>query len=473
MITNDTNIFDKFRQQNPNIQKYVQAPSKISTVPTTPTPTKLEESLKNPSTQTKESILPKASIALLGASGVVFCASALLYLKSGKKPKTIAATGEELIPFTIKNLSETKLGQEYNKTKSGFLNFINGLKNKEPKDFKEFLFAITSNKEQSAKFVEEVANNPRESKKIINTLIEKIGGIKNFNEWYTDKNGYMKAYQRYANKLYDSYKKGNASLDELIKFAPNWKLYSISDGLDKFGKIPKDLNLDNDKYVELIQEIRNRIGTNVKEFDFRGIKVHFLPSGASSKSIVKIDSKGKNYILKIENVFIPEEKEKEAMNRILEQKEASFHDTLLTYLPFISSNKQNQYNLRTSADSIFTNAQIDWYLTQNKCKNAAKLFFYDSKTESSIYEYLPRAKSAPSRFSSHFAANSSVKDLNDLGIFINDINEGNFSNGKVIDIGHATFKDLLRPITSPYSTSLPNGCGFDYTEVLYKNYLGL
>lgn len=402
----------------------------------------------------------ETSLSFSGSSSVAFGSSAFLRIVKNKKN---SAKNNELFPVAIKDISETKLGQKFVNGKNGFLYFLNRLKDSQPAEVKEFLFAVTNDEYQSLKFIEEVTKNPRDSKDIINMLVEKIGGENNFSEWYTHDKGYISAYQRYMGKMYEDYKYGNKTLDELIKFAPVWKLYSISDRLDKFGKIPKDLKLSVAEYEELISTIRKKIYFDRRDFEFKGIKIEFLARGCTPKTAVKATRDGKDYVIKVDNIFLDEQKEHDLLYLAYSGKIPDEYKSAIMSIP------QAKYNSRIMADSIFTNAQIDWYLEQNKCNDCAKFYYYDSKTESAIYEFL----SEPPKVHSNnpLEANKELSDLNSLGIFANDTSYDNFSGKKLIDIGHCSFKDLLRPMAYVHGMIIPNNCGSDLSNLAYRNFL--
>lgn len=370
----------------------------------------------------------------------------------------VREVSEKIIPVEVKEISQTALGKEFLNSNKGAFAFIKEQSGDMAGQIKEFLFALTADKKAGVEFVEEITNNPRESREIITTLVKKIGGENNFLDWYKSDSGYIKAYQRYLGQVYERFQWGNASLDDLLKINPNWRLSSTAQRLAPLGKIPEEIGGERLDFEGLLKELRTRVKDTQKEFDFGDLHVKFLTPGATTKSVAQVSKGDKSFIVKFQTQFIPE-------------REQSIYQGQIPGLNLGLS----QYHSRTAADSIFSNAKIDRYLTQNGCKNSAALYYYSPYVEASIYEFLPVSKDKG--VFNFLKANSEISDANKLGVFMNDVNYGNFSqpdaNGvkKIVDSGHCGFKDLLRPTAYVHFDIVPNSCGFDYTDLAYRTFL--
>lgn len=373
----------------------------------------------------------------LGIMAATASASALLIKRPQKIKNIIKYTSPEndtIIPTVVKNIEATSLGKKYLNSKESIFNFINKI-DEPATNVKEFLLAITADKDKGFDFIKEITQDPRKSKNIVNTLIQKVGGKNNFTDWYYHPKGYAKAYSQFIGRFYNK----SDSLDNLTKFTPSWSLYGVREKFGTLGSLPKEFG-SKEKYQELIDLLRKNQSAN-SDFEYENLKIKYMNKGYSAKTVAKVSSEDKNYIVKFQQ-----------------------------YLPS-DEQSQEMYQMRSAADSIFTNAKVDSYLTQNNCKNSVKFYYYDPKTESSVYDFI---KTTPSHEQINpMEANNYMPDMNALGVYMNDINLGNFSEDmtKVIDIGHASFKDILRPVFSERANNIPNASGFDFAEDMYAKQL--
>lgn len=342
-------------------------------------------------------------------------------------------------------------------------------------------------KENPEKFIEKIMKNPENLKQISQELIKDFG-LEEFLKWYLSDDGYYGAYENYVE---DFYKNAN-SLDELLKFSPNWspwkleekfwrldnsfyeKYYSESYVNEKFkeaidskreqpftiGKLPS-YYFNKQSFETLISNIREgRIHNNYVNIGGSYVYVKHLKGGElNDKNIYKITAYGKDFILKTDRSY------------------AEDNDAVWMY-----DKKVIKKNKVLMADSNFTNACISRYLDLNGCKNIPKLIYYDYKNNSALYEYVEDVKGdlfqqgkLDEEYSDLNLSNDAVKNLREKGIYLNDTALKNFftekdGTQKIIDLGHANFIMPFKPGVKHYNVEFSNINGPDF-RTIYASFL--
>lgn len=129
---------------------------------------------------------------------------------------------------------------------------------------------------------------------------------------------------------------------------------------------------------------------------------------------------------------------------------------------------QIRENQSMRGDSPYLDAMVDFYLKENNCKNAADIQFFDYKSKAVIYNATQGNKPdfEQSMFNNLYTFNNSAlaESVRDLGVILNDINDGNFikdNKGKyvLIDTGHAEYAHPFRPMVPGMHISMSNLCG--------------
>lgn len=291
-------------------------------------------------------------------------------------------------------------------------------------------------------FIKELTNNPRDSLK----KQDDIRALLPQNDIYKWKQDvYLNAYSSFTEKFFNEAN----SIDELIKHRPDWtgnklrnKFQSLHPGeVFKFGKIPTDF-IDKETFNQLLKQIYETVNKQAykvfsKEYEFNAIningnefKVKPLTGGASSKIPLLVTTPSqKKYVLKINPDKYPD-----------------------------------HVDPIDVADSIILQAIIDYYLTLNNCQNAAKMYYYEKHFNVAVYEYVEKdldqsQVQGAEKISGNFVRK--MKDLKALGITFNDtigdnnvlVNKGNLV---VVDSGHCTFEEFLKPVIWGYHKDLPN-----------------
>lgn len=411
-----------------------------------------------PEAQKGFGVLP--AILMVGGSAVVGVLGHKIFVssKAEKVAEQVAnnATSEVLFSVKVKDFEKTSLHAKFVESKKSLLGFIQEAQEK-PEEMKEFLLGVTSHAQKSEEFVKEVIADPRKSRTITQTLVQKVGGQKNFVDWYFAPQGYQRAYKKWMKEFFVKAKKP----EDLFKLSPNWQYHKM---VAKFGKdftageLPKGFGT-----VEAFRGVAAKILRDKDAQLPQGIKkIKDFESGLSDKRVFLIEADGKQYVLKIHHDY--EEyspRLKKVNNALLSSEKTSWLGE-----DYFDKIHENQH---MKSDSAFLNAQIDMYLNTNNCPNAPRIHFFDSKTKSSLYEVV-EGESISIAEAQILDVNRKMSDLTDLGIIYNDINNNNFrvkeGKMKTIDSGESSYLDVLRPGCSDYHFKLPNWNGMDLSTCL-------
>lgn len=330
------------------------------------------------------------------------------------------------------------------------------------------------------KFINEVMKNQSNLKNISREMIDDMG-LDKFLEWYLSADGYYGAYEKYLEKLYLK----SESLDDLLKFSPNWspwKLEEKSWRLDnawckewephyvskvfvketahlreypfKIGELPR-YYFSSQSYEDLVSRIRNENVENDYVY-ISGYNYHVkkLKGGElNDKNVYLISFYDKKFILKTDRSYAED-------------------SGLFDY-----DKKVIKKNKTLMADSNFTNACISRYLELNGCKNIPKLYYYDYKTDSALYEYIEDVNGdlfqkgeIDTEYSDLNLSNEATVALREKGIYLNDTALKNFlksSDGhdKIIDLGHSNFIMPFKPGVKVYNIEFSNINGPDMRTI--------
>ena len=315
----------------------------------------------------------------------------------------------------------------------------------------EFLTQILSTKDRSYELIDSIVSLPREGKKILCALQEKVGAnSKNVMTFLYD-SPYNLAYTRYIAEKFNRAK----NVIELLKIRPDWSEQALikkqcesGNGEQAIGRIPKHISQEHldiiipylKKEMEFGAKHRKQIADLV--LDGKTYQFLYYTEGRSSKNVfrVHIPCVMKTYIIKMD---LPEKRSLDA--------------------PL----------------SLGTLAKIDAYLTLNRSRNSAPLCYYNYKDNFSIYKYISHTKvdeptNDLSKIKSH------LPDFSELGLDYNDtvgyknffkLNESSIDTHEKmegfnealnknewisVDNDHVTYNNRLQPMVTGYHTSLPN-----------------
>lgn len=417
--------------------------------------------------------------------------------------------------FTVKPLENTKLYQPFKKQqdglfKKGYFEFIKQypVKSKYAVNaVREFLFGITANEEAAKSFIEEITANPRTADSNLNVLLNKIGGVNNFKDWYYHKDGYQRAYERYFKK--EIFENNNVSVADMVKISPNlmidaMKLKSLkTTGSQDFivGEVPAEIGTIED-FRSLTEVVRN--SKLVKEFikfrnfmedlDSFSIKypeakknavnpARFAKDFLKSKISAYLKVSDKSEKLELEKQ-VPFLKYMNTTEAVINGKSYKYSPILRPYSTkllfslepdgakekyFVTmemfndtkktcKNSADKENSAMRPDSPYLNAVVDYYLRSNGCENVPEMKFYDYASNAVVYPFIQGEHIKPKGRVDDLgvlfedkALNKELKPLKELGIFITDCFYENFmkdtKTGKtlIVDNGHAKYSNPLRP----------------------------
>ncbi|MDD3419734.1 MAG: hypothetical protein PHE78_03930, partial [Candidatus Gastranaerophilales bacterium] len=334
--------------------------------------------------------------------------SSLKKIKTDAKDSAVTQkvfADEILYKIEPKELEKTALYQSFQDSKKNIFEFVQEVE-APAKDVKEFLFGVTKSLEHSKAFVKEAISDPRKSQEITTKLVQKVGGSRNFAEWYFHNDGYQKAYEKHIVGFFERAKTPN----DLIHQSPNWHYYKV---VQKFGKdfsvgeLPRQIG-GIEKHRKMISSLLT--GQEMPE----GIKlIKKFDPGYSGKDVALVEAGNKKFVIKYHQNCEEYSPQLRAFNeQIMKNDETSW---LGEY--YLDKHKENEM---MKSDSGFINAQIDYYLRSNNNQNSSYFHFYDNKTASTIYE-LTEGQPVDMQDVPILDVNRKMPDMNKLGIIYNDI----------------------------------------------------
>ncbi len=322
------------------------------------------------------------------------------------------------------------------------------------------LYALTNDDDSAREFIKKLMAEPEKLNEKAQELISKYG-LKAFVQWYISPNGYYGQYEKYMYKFYNEAK----SIDELLKFAPNWSPWKLerkqwelshpeyADYREKYrndvyfsqldtrrefnftiGSLP-DIFYSKSDFTKIVDMIKTReILDEEVRINYREYKLTRLKGGElNDKFIYLIERDGEKAILKLDRMNV---EDSETVNG----RELS-----------IFEKKVIRKNKLLAPDSVYSNACISKYLELNGCTNLPKVYYYDYESNAGVFEYIEDKEGdkfqhgeIDEEYSGLKETNKALSTINKLGIFINDTAEKNIltdKNGedKVIDFGHSNF----------------------------------
>lgn len=366
------------------------------------------------------------------------------------------------------------------------------------------LYQLTSSPLKAQEFIGKITQNPSQSKENVRKLLEEHGlnnkeGLKKFTYWFFSSRGYYGAYEKFV----ENYFKNAKSIEELLKFQPNWapwkleqkawelkhpKYAQATEGTKneliqihynykreipfRIGALP-EVFPSYKFYKELIQKLKTQdiksqiVEINGKQYDLQRLKGGEL----NNKFIYLLKSEEGKYIVKLDRINIEDA-------RSLDYRELSLIEKRAT--------RQDKY---LAADSIYANVCMSKYLELNGCHEVPPVLYYDYKTNSAIFKYVDdvegdafqQIQEAEEKFLDLNKMNHIFKRLNSLGIYINDSSIKNILKSPqginmLIDLGHADYMDTLKPGVKYYNVKFSNSSGPDlgafYTP-LFRSWMGL
>lgn len=324
------------------------------------------------------------------------------------------------------------------------------LKLKAPKEnIREVFNHIIEKDETSYGFIDSIVSQPRKIKHYAKALKDMLPEHVDIYNLFSPQNPYIKAYARYMDIRYQN----ATSVSELLKIRPDWKeevllakhreLYH-NDNFE-LGVIPESIGAENfDAIIQYLNKFMDygfKTNKNIADLTLNGktFKFQNIIDGKSNKNVFVIETENnEKFILKIDS----------PQNRGLNK-------------PFSNG----------------TCAIIDRYLTENNCRNAAPLRYYNHNTNVSIYDYINHSSTRRIMYSLNEFVET-MPDFADLGLrhadtvgtnnyFLLDKTQDAMRNSYDFDYGvahgefvsvdndHVTFNQPLSPLIDKYHRPLP------------------
>ena len=316
----------------------------------------------------------------------------------------------------------------------------------------QFYTEILKTKDRGYQLIESIVSQPRKTDYFVKKLKEKMGSRTQHLMTFMYNTPYYTAYENYINTKY----KNSNTIVELLKIRPDWRgsalleKYRQLTGNDNLtiGNIPKPIP-DSHMY-KIVDYLKDKMEFGMKYdksiddliIDGQSYKFKFFTEGKSSKNVfgLFVPSANKKYVIKMED----------PQKRSLDE-------------PF----------------ALGTLAKIDAYLTANRSRNSAPLYFYDHKNNFSVYKYIEHTPLG-SNTNNISTIREHLPDFKSLGLDYNDtVGFNNFfvlnehssdthhktegflealknSEWISVDNDHVTYSNTFQPSFPQYHASLPN-----------------
>ena len=315
------------------------------------------------------------------------------------------------------------------------------------KAMNELFVNILNDDNLSYDLIDSIAGKPRDAIKNYDTLKKLLGPNSENLIFFMYNNPYRGAFEKY---LIDRYK-NDKSVESLLKLRPDWRESALINKYEqlhgsralKIGKLPNDM--DEETFERIYDYLRSfyqyqgyKLPTNIPPLTIKGKEYNFefFTQGKTDKNVFGVYTPTSKYVFKIADP------EKRSMNA-----------------PF----------------SLGALALIDGYLTLNKCRNIAPLYYYDHNKNVCIYAYQEH-KVVNHKFCSATEVNNYMPDFQALGMCYIDTlgNDNYFLSDRdcetkqydpqkptkeliCVDNDHVTFSSPFMILLTEYNTPLPNG----------------
>lgn len=348
------------------------------------------------------------------------------------------------------------------------------------------LYSKTDSQVTGQKYISELMSGSVNLQEESEKMLAKYGS--GFLEWYMSPKGYYGAYESFVDNLF----KKSKSIDELLKFMPNWAPWKLEE---------KKWLLENPYYInEPRFVVKNAFDAANDRKREQGFEIGSLPSAFNSsyyfeKLIAKLkkeDIKAGTVSIGHSNYYVKRLKGGELNDKFIytisdgsQKYIVKFDRTNLEDCSNVDGRELSLYekkNIRKNkylaADSIYSNACISRYLELNGCENIPKMYYYNQTANAAIYEYIEDRNQdkfqrdlIDEEYDGLTETNLKYKSLNDLGIYLNDTAIKNTlvdTNGmeKIIDLGHSNFYMPFKPGVKHYNIEFSNTNGPDVRAIL-------
>ncbi len=353
---------------------------------------------------------------------------------------------------------------------------------------------LLKNKAQCNNFLSVILSNPRDNKPAYRLFFNSFKTKSQYRKWM---NTYHKKYTQYIHR----YCQQATCIEDLIRRMPNFTPWALEERFSeiKIGSVPSVFhsesqllsfvssikkstavrNLNRIKKLECSQGDFEKAFPKAKKINWFNLKqrFNFLKDLINQKC-------GKPFKLSVSEqqfkitflcnpfsakmVFLIESPDNEKF--ILKINQYNLSNT------HNDRTRKEHENMAIRADSTYSDALLEFYLKLNDCPHAPSILYYNFRHEVALYKAdtgIPfHSQTNKNKFMDFYSFNTKVvSDCLRLGVYINDINAGNFilsatdNQVKIIDIGHASFANPLTPGIPGLTFTLGNLCGQDYISV--------
>ena len=357
------------------------------------------------------------------------------------------------------------------------------------------LARILKSKKISNNFLHTVIQNPRDNKAAYRFFCDAFQSASKWRKWYED---YLNIYTRFMNNQMQTATK----IEDILKIIPNLSPWTLEQRFDviKIGSIPS-VFVSEDHFVSLVKKINRSVAvTQFKRIkrlechlpDFRAAfpevkKIDWFDLSARSRFLGALmrEKCGKPFTVKqdlrtYQITFLCNPYSSKMVFEILTPESEVFILKSSPYCFLTTRNdrvRKEHENMAIRADSIYSDALLEFYLKLNDCPHAPDILYYHFNHEVALYR---ASQGKPfhtgknrNKYLDFYSFNTKVvPDSMLLGVYLNDINAGNFwvskDDGfvKIIDIGHATFVNPLTPEVPGMTFTFGNLCGRDYISLV-------
>ena len=377
--------------------------------------------------------------------------------------------------------------------KNTIIKFVSELQ-KENEDLSKTLLRLLKDRNQRNIFLNTILNNPRDNKQAYRLFSSCFKTLNARHKW---QESYNKVYSEHVNKIFKDAKQP----EDVIKFFPNFTPWTLEQKFSniKLGSIPDIFGTETNflSFVSQINKssaVRNfkkikKLECSLPEFEkaFPAVKkidwFNFSKRSDFLRNLLKVKcAKPFNVELnkqKFKVTFLCNPFSSKMVFLITAPNKENF---ILKASPYAFLNVRNDRvrkeheNMAIRADSTYSDAMLEFYLKLNGCIHTPDILYYNFKHEIALYTQETgkhfHVEENKKKFLDFYSFNTKiVPDAMRLGVYINDINEGNFvvsekdGQVKIIDIGHATFANPLTPGIPGLTFTIGNLCGQDYISI--------
>lgn len=350
----------------------------------------------------------------------------------------------------------------------------------------DFWERIFDDEKLSQDFVAFITQNPRLNKTIYRTLSHSVSSAK----WNIWQKKYAEAYGKFMHRKWEKAKR----VEDVLRIIPNFSPWALKDrfGCVQLGKVPTDFASEKD-YLKLLEKIRasavvqeykeiKALENNLKEFALAYPeikKIDWYDMTARTRFLSKLLHQATAHPFTIQNArhkytvrFLCNPFSCKMVFEVITEKQKYILKMAVNPVLDISSDdkRKEAENQAIRADSPYSNALMEFYLKLNKCPHVCDIQYYTSQYEAVLYK---EEKGIPfisphKKWDFCDLNNKLLKDMNRLGIYVNDVSLANFivapsGTLKVIDIGHASF-------ANPMTQGIP-GLTFTFGNLTGQDYL--